>query len=64
MREQENNNFLYPESPTNNVVQKNKSDAHMNQPKDLKQQRVLLSHSWWNLEVWSPTVVTEYEHTN
>ena len=56
--------FLYPESPTNYVVQKHESDAHMNQPKDPKQQCVLLTQLWWNLEVRSPIAVTEYEQTN
>ena len=37
MREQGNNNFLYPESPTNDMVQKHESDAHMKQPKGPKQ---------------------------
>ena len=64
MIEQENNNLLYLESLTNDEVQMGDLEARMGQPKDPKQQHILLLLPWWSLEVWSPAEGTEYERIN
>ena len=46
----ENNSLLYLESLTNDEVQMGDLDARMGQPKDPKQQHILLLLlSWWSL---------------
>ena len=64
MTEQEDNNLLYPESPTNDEVQTRDLNAHMSLPKGPKQQHTLLLLPWWNLEVRSLAEGMEYEQTS